>query len=169
MEAAISPPGRGTVISGLYLHGLFNGEHGEMQQDPYRAFVAQVAARARARRLELGLGEDEVARRVTDLGHRLKGSSLENWERGDLPLKHAGVLADALEMDWRELLGLVEGAVVPSRDPLEELSDAVERLVLEVQKGRTAVAERLDAIDRRLTGTAGRARPTRRGNSGGVA
>jgi hypothetical protein len=168
METASLSPGRVTVVSGRYLHGLFNGDHGEMNDDPYSVFVAQVAARARDRRIDLGLETDDVARRITEAGHKLIGSSVANWERGDLPLKHVGRLADALEMDWRELLGLVPGAerTVPA-DPLVGLRVAVDGLVDALQRGTDSVNERLAAIERLLSAATAPPRPKGRGTTAG--
>jgi transcriptional regulator with XRE-family HTH domain len=144
--------------SGPYLHRLLVGVNGEMNPDEvYPTFVAGVAARARERRLELGLETDDVARRVTAAGHKLKGSSVENWERGDLPLKHVGRLAEALEMPWQQLLGL---APAPVRvDPLEQLAAVVGALVEAMETGTAQVFDRLEAIERRLPASAGRRRP----------
>ena len=133
--------------SGRYLHELLGGNHGEMDQDdPYLTFVAQVAARVRERRETEGWSRDELGRRLG-----VQGATVLKWEtvRGALPLKHAGRLAEALEIPWQQLLGL---APMPARvrDPLEELANVVEGLAKVMESGTADVVARLVAIERRL-------------------
>ena len=154
--------------SGRYLNDLFDGpNNGEMnERDPYELLRQQVGRRVRERRLELGLTPDQLAAILTDKGHPMLGASVSNWEKGDVPLKHVGLLAKALDVPWEQLVGLAPGAARPS-DPLSELAEAVDRLALRIASGSTMVEERLDAIENRLPPPPARSTPRGRGTSAG--